>query len=83
MMELAGIPLLRQERKEGHPLIMAGGATVLMNPEPLADFVDFFVIGEAEAIVAPLVRVLREGKLKGKPKEELLNELTALEGLRS
>ena len=81
MMELAGIPLLRQERKEGHPLIMAGGATVLLNPEPLAEFVDFFVIGEAEAIVAPLVRVLREGKYQGKPKEELLNELTALEGV--
>ena len=81
MMELAGIPLLRQERKEGHPLIMAGGATVLMNPEPLAEFVDFFVIGEAEAIVAPLVRVLREGKLQGRSKEELLNELTALEGV--
>jgi len=81
MMELAGIPLLRQERKEGHPLIMAGGATVLLNPEPLAEFVDFFVIGEAEAVVAPLVRVLREGKLQGRSKEELLNELTALEGV--
>ncbi len=81
MMELAGIPLLRQERKDGDPLIMAGGATVLMNPEPLAEFVDFFVIGEAEAILAPLVQVLREGKSRAKPREELLRELAALEGV--
>ncbi|MDP3038902.1 MAG: radical SAM protein, partial [Deltaproteobacteria bacterium] len=48
MMELARIPLRNQERTGADPLVMAGGATVLMNPEPLADFVDFFVIGEAE-----------------------------------
>ncbi len=81
MMELAGIPLLRGKREEGHPLVMAGGATVLMNPEPLADFIDFFVIGEAEVIVAPLVRVLREGKLQRKSREELLRELAGLEGI--
>ena len=81
MMELAGIPLRSQERKEGDPLVMAGGATVLMNPEPLAEFVDFFVIGEAEVIVAPLVQALREGKMRGKPKEEVLSELTTLEGI--
>ena len=81
MMELAGIPLGSQERKERDPLVMAGGATVLMNPEPLAEFVDFFVIGEAEVIAAPLVRALREGKIRGKAKEELLDELATLEGV--
>ncbi len=81
MMELAGIPLRSQERRERDPLVMAGGSTVLMNPEPLAEFVDFFVIGEAEVIVAPLVQILREGKIKGQPKEELLRELMNLEGI--
>jgi radical SAM superfamily enzyme YgiQ (UPF0313 family) len=81
MMELARIPLRSQERTGADPLVMAGGATVLMNPEPLADFVDFFVIGEAEVIAGPLIQVLREGKVQGKPKEELLHELMTIEGI--
>jgi len=81
MMELARIPLRNQERTGADPLVMAGGATVLMNPEPLADFVDFFVIGEAEVIAGPLIQVLREGKVQGKSKEELLNELMTIEGI--
>ncbi len=81
MMELARIPLRNQERTGADPLVMAGGATVLMNPEPLADFVDFFVIGEAEVIAGPLIQVLREGKVQGKPKEELLHELMTIEGI--
>jgi radical SAM superfamily enzyme YgiQ (UPF0313 family) len=81
MMELARIPLRSQERTGADPLVMAGGATVLMNPEPLADFVDFFVIGEAEVIAGPLIQVLREGKIQGKPKEELLHELMTIEGI--
>jgi radical SAM family uncharacterized protein len=81
MMELSRIPLRNQERTGADPLVMAGGATVLMNPEPLADFVDFFVIGEAEVIAGPLIQVLREGKVQGKPKEELLHELMTIEGI--
>jgi radical SAM superfamily enzyme YgiQ (UPF0313 family) len=81
VMELAGIPLQSKERTDADPLVMAGGATILMNPEPLTDFVDFFVIGEAEAIADPLTQILREGKKRGKPKEELLEELATLEGV--
>ena len=50
MLKLAGIPLRREERGEEHPLICAGG-TCAVNPEPMADFFDFFVIGDGEASI--------------------------------
>jgi len=81
MMELARIPLLKKDRTGRDPLVMGGGASILMNPEPLADFVDFFVIGEAEEIVKPLAEVLRRGREAGKPKEAILADLATLEGV--
>jgi len=81
MMELARIPLVKKERRENHPLVLAGGATILMNPEPLADFVDFFIIGEAEAVLAQLAEVLRRSKGEKKNKDELLTELISIDGV--
>ena len=49
ILELAGIPLLTEERSDRKPLVMAGGITTFMNPEPLSPFLDFFLLGEAEA----------------------------------
>jgi radical SAM superfamily enzyme YgiQ (UPF0313 family) len=48
---LAGIPLERGARSAQGPLVMAGGPAVFLNPEPLADFVDLFLIGEAEEML--------------------------------
>ena len=49
ILELGGIPLSSEERSAPKPLIMAGGITTFLNPEPLSPFVDFFLLGEAEA----------------------------------
>jgi radical SAM family uncharacterized protein len=81
MMDLARIPLLKRDRTEADPLVMAGGASILMNPEPLADFVDFFVIGEAEDVIGPLTETLRKGRERGLSKESLLHDLVRMEGL--
>lgn len=81
MMELARIPVLRRDRKETDPLVMAGGATVLLNPEPLTDFVDFFFIGEIEPQVSSLTELLRQGKEKELPRWEFLRALAQLEGI--
>jgi radical SAM family uncharacterized protein len=81
MMDLARIPPLRKDRVETDPLVMAGGASIMMNPEPLADFVDFFVIGEGEEVVGPIAETLREGREKGWSKDTLLSKLTGLEGI--
>ena len=51
MLALAGVPALRSGRASGAPLLMAGGVAVSMNPEPLAEIFDLFVIGEAEAVL--------------------------------
>jgi radical SAM superfamily enzyme YgiQ (UPF0313 family) len=51
ILALAGLPLLSSERHTPHALIIAGGATSLLNPEPIALFVDCFLIGEAEPIL--------------------------------
>ena len=48
ILELGKIPLTHGERENRHPLIMAGGITTFMNPEPLASFMDLFLLGEAE-----------------------------------
>ena len=81
MMELARIPMLKKERTAVHPLVIAGGATVLMNPEPLADFVDLFVIGEAEVVAPALTEALRQGRGKRVNREALLAELAKIEGI--
>jgi len=48
ILELGKIPLLSKERPDHCPFVMAGGITTFLNPEPLAPFVDFFLLGEAE-----------------------------------
>ena len=51
ILEMAGIPLEAEARGESDPLVIAGGIAVTLNPEPLADFFDLFLIGEGEALL--------------------------------
>jgi radical SAM superfamily enzyme YgiQ (UPF0313 family) len=55
MLELAGLPLLREERQPGHPLIVAGGPLTFSNPDPLEPFVDVLVQGEADGLIHTLL----------------------------
>ncbi len=59
-----GIPLERTERDASHPLILAGGSAVFINPEPLADCVDAFFIGEGEGLAEPFFKLFRENQYK-------------------
>jgi radical SAM superfamily enzyme YgiQ (UPF0313 family) len=52
---LAGIPLRRTDRGRAGPLVLAGGPATFLNPEPLAEFVDLFLIGEAEEMLPEFV----------------------------
>jgi len=61
MLDLASIPVLASQRDERLPLVIAGG-TCTYNAEPLADFFDFFVIGEGEEVLLELVRLYAEWK---------------------
>ena len=58
MLELAGIPVLREERDERHPLVVCGGPLTFSNPVPLAPFADVIVLGEAEELIEPLCEAL-------------------------
>ncbi len=81
MLDLAGVPLLAAERKQALPLVIAGGSGAL-NPEPLADFVDAFALGDGEELVLDIVACLRRFKDKGRrSKRELLRELARIEGI--
>lgn len=80
MMELAGIPLLSVERGEDAPVILAGGPCAY-NPEPMADFVDIFSIGEGEDALPELARLwLKMKKDKTYTKSAFLREASHLEG---
>lgn len=78
MLDLAGIPLMSSERMEDDPLIAAGGP-ICFNPEPMADFVDFFFIGEAEEAFPELVAVLKESRDKNR--RERLAALAQIESV--
>lgn len=70
ILKLANIPFLQKERNQSHPLLMAGGITTFLNPEPIADFFDLFFIGEAEENIEPLLEIIRKEHKKrkwGKP----------------
>ena len=54
MLDLAGIPLLASERNDNHPIVVAGGHCTV-NPEPMADFIDAFVIGDGEEVVHSII----------------------------
>jgi len=64
ILDLSGIPVLSCERDDTHPIIIAGGSCAL-NPEPMADFIDLFVLGEAEDLLPRLADCIRDWKIKG------------------
>jgi radical SAM family uncharacterized protein len=78
MLDLAGIPVLAAARNDTHPLVIAGGSCCL-NPEPLADFIDAFVVGDGEEVTGELLDVFREHR--GQGKASLLRKLAAIEGV--
>ncbi len=80
MLSLAGIPLLSKDRKELNNIVVAGG-TCTSNPEPLADFVDIFFIGEGEEVDIEVMELYRQCKKDGKSKEEFLRLAADVEGV--
>ncbi len=82
MLDLANIPLTWQERLTGnYPLIFAGGQTATSNPEPYADFFDFFALGDGEELLPEIGLVLEEGKQAGISRQELLLDLAQIPGV--
>jgi radical SAM family uncharacterized protein len=78
MLDLSGIPVLAPERDDSHPLIIAGGSCTL-NPEPMSDFIDAFIIGDGEEVLLEFLDAYRDGK--GRGKKQLLRQLAAIAGV--
>jgi len=80
MLELAGVPLLAEERDNCDPFVMAGGPCVF-NPEPVADFLDFCVIGEAEEALDEVFSVYKAWQGSGSGREGFLREVAQVKGV--
>ncbi|MEL7645723.1 MAG: TIGR03960 family B12-binding radical SAM protein [Anaerolineaceae bacterium] len=80
ILNLAGLPLLSSERGAGHPLIIAGGQACY-NPEPMADFIDAFAIGEGEELILDITRAYQKWKSSSTSREELLKSLARIPGV--
>jgi radical SAM family uncharacterized protein len=80
ILDLGGIPVLAQERTDEHPIVIAGGSCCL-NPEPMADFIDFFVIGDGEEALTELLDIFREWKRNKAPRKELLKKVAKIPGV--
>jgi len=65
VLELSGIPVLREDRDEQHPRVLLGGPITFSNPLPAAPFVDAMILGEGEEVVVPMVRASFERDRSG------------------
>lgn len=80
MLDLSNIALESSNRDEKDPFIIAGGPCAY-NPEPLADIVDFFVIGEAEETILKIMKKYKQMKQKAMTRKEFLESIVNIEGI--
>ncbi len=80
ILDLGQIPVLAKERDDSHPIVIAGGSCCL-NPEPMADFIDFFVIGDGEEVLPELLDIFRDWKQSKANRKELLKKVAAVPGV--
>lgn len=80
MLELADIPILSRDRDDSYPVIAAGGPCAF-NPEPLADFIDIFLIGDGEELLPEVMELHLACKKSGLSKKEFLERACSLKGV--
>ena len=78
ILTMAGIPLRASARRAHDPLVLMGGVCAFSNPEPIAPFMDFVVVGEGEELVVELMAAYRDGY---RDRESFLTSLASLEGV--
>lgn len=80
LLDLSGIPIYSMDRTEDHPLVLAGGHACF-NPEPMAPFIDAFLIGEGEEAILEIADIYKNWKATGKPRPDLLKRLASVWGI--
>jgi radical SAM family uncharacterized protein/radical SAM-linked protein len=79
MLDLAGLPVWQRDRRESDPIVLGGGPCTA-NPEPIADFFDAFLIGDAEEALTRFLEKYAQGRGRGLSRRDLLAELAGIEG---
>jgi len=79
-LDLIGLPIHSADRDENHPIIIAGGHTAF-NPEPMADFIDAFVLGEGEEVVQEILDFIKKAKSEHFSRQQILLGLQCIPGI--
>jgi len=80
ILDLSNIPLYAKDRTEDDPIVLGGGPCTY-NPEPIADFFDFFYMGEGETVYDQILDRYKECKKAGRSRKEYLEEVSQIEGI--
>lgn len=80
VLELSQIPIYAKDRNDNDPIVIGGGPCTY-NPEPIADFFDFFYIGEGETVYNDILDLYKEYKRLGKSRGEYLEAVAQIEGI--
>ena len=81
MLRHGRVPIMGKDRTEFDPIVIAGGPCTTFNPEPFADFIDAFIIGEGEGIVSRVLDIIRDGKMEGLDRHAILRQLADVSGV--
>lgn len=81
MLRHGSVPIMGKDRTEFDPIVIAGGPCATFNPEPFADFIDAFIIGEGEGLVSHVLDIIRDGKLEGLDRPAILRQLADISGV--
>ena len=81
MLRHGRVPIFGKDRTEFDPIVIAGGPCATFNPEPFADFIDAFIIGEGEGIISRVLDIIRDGKLEGLDRHAILLQLANESGV--
>jgi radical SAM family uncharacterized protein len=81
LLNLAHIPFESDHRERGYPLVIAGGVSVFLNPEPLSQFFDLFILGEGEEVMVEFLEVYRRHFSGRQKRDELLKKMAEVEGI--
>jgi radical SAM superfamily enzyme YgiQ (UPF0313 family) len=82
LLRMAGLPPRAADRQPSHPLVLMGGVCAFSNPEPVAPFMDFIVVGEGEEVVSEIIEAYRAGLTgDGDGRRRVIESLKSLSGL--
>ena len=81
MLRYGRVPVMSEDRTGFDPIVIAGGPCATFNPEPFADFIDAFIIGEGEGIVTAVLERIRKGREHGESREETIAGLAQINGV--